>query len=150
MSATGAATRQPEQPFADTDEAWMDTLLNDHPIYLSYLFGQASGDLAVLQKQLPETEQMLRWVRQAVGGDAESMKLSLLNENQHAWVANLKNGQRYLVAFEMRQYESSNLPESIRPQVADAVLQISLHVIDHQPQPTRRLFEAIEIGRAHV
>lgn len=126
-----------------TDEAWMDTLLNDYPIYLSYLFGQASGDLAVLQKQLPETEQMQRWVRQAVGSDAEPTKLSPRSEQQHAWVANLKNGQRYLVAFEMKQYESSNLPESIRPQVADAVLQISLHVIDHQPQPTRRLFEAI-------
>ena len=125
------------------DEAWMDTLLSDYPIYLSYLFGQASGDLAVFQKQLPETEQMLRWVRQAVGSNAESIKLSLLSEHQHAWVANLKNSQRYLVAFEMRQYDSSNLPESLRPKVADAVLQISLHVIDHQPQPTRRLFEAI-------
>ncbi|MDG2222717.1 MAG: hypothetical protein P8L85_15160 [Rubripirellula sp.] len=126
-----------------TNEAWIDTLLNEYPIYLSYLFGQASGDLVMLQKQLPATEQMQRWVQQAVGSDTEPIKISLRDDQQHAWVANLENGQRYLVAFELMQYESSSLPESIRLQLADSVLRISLHVIDHQPQATRRLFAAV-------
>ena len=126
-----------------TDQAWVDQLLNEHPIYLSYLFAQASGDLVISQKQLPEIEQMQRWVQQAVGSTTEPTKVSLHNDQRHAWVANLDNGQRYVVVFELIQYQPSRLPESIHPQLADPVLRIAMHVIDHQPQPTRRLFAAI-------